>query len=82
MALMCPESNDTEWVSSIVIWLSEHDVLGDLGEVSKVELVMELTSSWHELSICGNSKEHRHGCIHDLFTETSNTLLKCAEVIV
>lgn len=66
VALMDPHSHKSKLVVLVKIWLGQHEVLNNLGEVSQVELVMELHSSRHELRRVGNGQEHCHCCIDQL----------------
>ena len=66
VALMCPHSDDSKRVSLVNLWLSLGEVLDNFGEVSQVELVMELLSSRHELWRHSNGQEHVHGSIDDV----------------
>ena len=48
-AFVDPESGEVEVVTSVVSGVGRHAVLDNLGEVTQVELVMELLGSGHEL---------------------------------
>ena len=66
VALMCPHSDDSKRIALVNLGLSHSDVLDNSGEVSQVELVMELLSSRHELWRHSNGQEHVHGSIDDI----------------
>jgi len=66
VAFVNPESDDSKRVALVVIWLSKHQILNNLREISQVELVMELECSWHELSRVCNCQEYSHCSINEL----------------
>lgn len=66
VALVSPHADQTERIAFIQSSLRKHHVLDNIGEVSQVELVMELLSGRHELrSVCHRS-EHNHCRVDDL----------------
>jgi hypothetical protein len=68
-ALVNPESGESQIVSTIVCGVGLHQVLDDLGEITQVELVMELLGSGHKLGRVSNLSEGNGGSINDLLGE-------------
>jgi len=68
-ALVNPESSQSQIVSTVVCGVGLHNVLDDLGEITQVELVMELPGSGHELRRVSDLSEGNGGSINDLLGE-------------
>ena len=61
--------------------LGVHQVHGDLGEVTQVDLVMELAGCRHELRTSCNHSENRRSSVDDSCIETFEYAIIVFEVV-
>jgi hypothetical protein len=65
VALVSPKTSEHERLSLEHVILRVHDVLNNLGEVTQIELVMELASGGHKAGIFTHYIEDIHSSIDD-----------------
>ena len=80
VALVSPHAHDSRWVTLVGGGLSQHDVLHNLGNISHVELIMELDGSGGELGRKGDTREDINGSLYDLGCNIDALLIEGLEV--
>lgn len=84
MAFMYPKSHQLvcSLLSFIEAWLSKLHVLNYLWEISQIELIVEFTRCWHELSIRSYREEDWHGSIDYSGAEILTFFVEIFHVVV
>ena len=67
-------------IASVDVGLGKHNILNDLGEVSQVELVVELGCRWFKLRIFSDRIEDWASGVDNLINHIFAALVKVAEV--
>jgi hypothetical protein len=80
VALVSPKSNDFHGLTLEFLRSGVANVLDNLGEISHVELVMELKSSGSELGVLGHINESLLGSGDDLGSHLLDVLIELSEV--
>jgi hypothetical protein len=80
VALVSPKSTDFHRLSFEFLGGGVTDVLDNLGEISHVELVMELESGGSELGVLGHVYENLLGSGNDLGSHLLDVLIELSEV--
>jgi hypothetical protein len=82
VALVSPHSGETFRITLVDAGYSLQHVLNNLGEISQVELIMELSSSGHELRRVGHLHEHSHGSFNDPGSKVRALLVEGYHVVL
>jgi hypothetical protein len=82
VAFVTPHSSNSKSVTLVNIRSSQEHVLDDLSEISQVELIMELSSSGHELRLGSHLHEHIHSGINDPWSHITNLFLESVEMVL
>jgi hypothetical protein len=82
VALVSPHSSKTKLVTLVDVGLSLQDVLDNLGEISQVELIMELLSSRHELRRVGHGHKDSHSGLDNPWSKVRALLIEGVHVVL